>query len=92
MTAITVRGITAIDMKGKKTDMGKLTYLELLQLIKANKAPSKVRYGNVTYVFNEHEYDPAGGTRVALGEVLGASWTSRAHTTAEVIEVVADHE
>lgn len=69
----------------------KITYFALLALIKEGKAPDLVKYAGKTYKFNGHEYETVEALDGwCLGRTIAFQWTSRAQTTAEIIEVVED--
>lgn len=68
--------------------MKKITYFTVLALISAGAAPEKVRYGHKLYIWDQHDYMPEDGCGPTLSQRFCQQWTSRAQTTAEVIEVV----
>lgn len=68
----------------------RITYLELLQRVKDLKAPKMVKYGPTRYQFDGHEYRQLNGEGWSMGSYIGLAWTTRAQTTAEIIEVIEE--
>lgn len=67
----------------------KITYRTLLTMVNANEQPKKIKVGTATYTWNGCDYILNTDSRRSLSDTL-TSWTTKAQTTAEFIEVVEE--
>lgn len=67
----------------------KITYNNLLISVNNGEQPKKVKVGTATYTWNGCDYILNTDSRKSLSDTL-TSWTIKAQTTAEFIEVVED--
>lgn len=64
----------------------KITYRTLLTMVDANEQPNKVKIGSAVYEWNGCDYILKTDSRKSLSDTL-TSWTTKAQTKAEFIEV-----
>ena len=67
----------------------KITYRTLLTMVNANEQPKKIKVGTATYTWNGCDYILNTDSRRSLSDTL-TSWTTKAQTTADFIEVVQE--
>lgn len=67
----------------------KITYFELLEKVFESNQPKKIKVGTATYTWNGCDYILNTDSRKSLSDTL-TSWTIKAQTTAEFIEVVQE--
>lgn len=67
----------------------KITYLQLLEKVYGSIQPKKVKVGSATYTWNGCDYVLNTDSRRSLSDTL-TSWTTKAQTTAEFIDVVEE--
>ena len=67
----------------------KITYRTLLTMVDANEQPNKVKVGSALYEWNGCDYVLTTDSRRSLTDTL-TSWTAKAQTTAEFIDVVQE--
>lgn len=65
----------------------KIAYFELLEKVFESNQPQKIKVGTATYTWNGCDYILNTDSRKSLSDTL-TSWTIKAQTTAEFIEVV----
>lgn len=67
----------------------KITYFELLEKVYGSNQPKKIKVGTATYTWNGCDYILTTDSRKSLSDTL-TSWTTKAQTKAEFIEVVQE--
>lgn len=67
----------------------KITYFELLEKVIMSNPPKKIKVGTATYTWNGCDYILNTDSRKSLSDTL-TSWTTKAQTTADFIEVVEE--